>query len=69
MGIRKFGKLREKYNEVYGTQKAFADALGMNVATLNLKLNSKTVWTLPEIEKACALLDIPSNDIQAYFFY
>lgn len=67
--IRTFGRLREKIKEVYGTQKAFADAMDMNVATLNAKLNSKADWTATEIEKAVALLGILVNDIPEYFFY
>ena len=67
--MRKFGRLREKIKTVFGTQKAFADAMGMNVATLNAKLNSKVEWTLKEIEKAYILLDIPAESIQEYFFY
>ena len=67
--MRRFGRLREKIKVVFGTQKAFADAMGMNVATLNLKLNGKAVWDLDEIEKACGLLDIPIGQIIEYFFY
>ena len=67
--MRKFGRLREKIKVVFGTQKAFADAMGMNVATLNLKLNGKAVWGLDEIEKACGLLDISIEQIIEYFFY
>ena len=67
--MRKFGKLREKIKLVFGTQKAFAEAMGLNRATLNAKLNSKTTWTLEEIEKACVLLDIPASEIEEYFFY
>lgn len=69
MGTRKFGRLKEKIGEVFGTQKAFADVMGMDRATLNCKLNSKAVWTLDEMEKACLLLEIPNNNIQEYFFY
>lgn len=67
--MRKFGRLREKSKLVFGTQKAFAEAMGMNVATLNGKLNSKAMWTLPEIEKACGLLGIAKSEINEYFFY
>lgn len=69
VNLRKFGRLREKIKAVFGTQKAFADAMGINVATLNAKLNSKAEWTLNEIEKACVLLNIPAEKIQEYFFY
>ena len=67
--MRKFGKLREKIKLVFGTQKDFAKALGMNVATLNAKLNSKADWTLTEIEKVCNLLNIPTIETKDYFFY
>lgn len=67
--MRKFGKLREKIKVVFGTQKAFADAMGLNPATLNAKLNSKAVWTLEEIEKAIELLGVSGNEIKEYFFY
>ena len=67
--IRTFGRLREKIKEVYGTQKAFADAMGMNVTTLNFKLNSKTEWTVADIDKACYFLGIPTSEIVEYFFY
>lgn len=67
--MKTFGKLRERIRAVFGTQKAFAKAMGVNKATLNAKLNSKAVWTLVEIEKACNLLNIPANEIGEYFFY
>ena len=69
MSIRKFGRLREKIREVFGTQKAFADAMGMNYTSLNFKLNGKVEWTSGEIEKACILLGISMDEIKEYFFY
>lgn len=67
--MRKFGALREKAKGIFGNQKAFANAMGMNVATLNLKLNGRAEWTLSEVEKACSLLDIPMEEVKGYFFY
>ena len=69
VNLRKFGRLREKYSEVYGTQQEFATALGMDKATLNSKLNSKTEFTRSEIEKTCVLLGISVENIPEYFFY
>ena len=66
---RTFGRLREKIKAVYGTQNDFAIAMGMNVTTLNFKLNGKTEWSLGEIEKACSLLGIIASEIGDYFFY
>lgn len=67
--VRTFGKLREKIKAVYGTQMEFADAMGMNVATLNAKLNNKTEWNVAEVDKVCYLLKIPTSEIVEYFFY
>ena len=67
--MRTFGRLREKIKTVFGTQKAFAEAMGLNVTTLNAKLNSRTGWTLEEIEKACVLLGIAKIETTEYFFY
>ena len=67
--MRKYGALKERIKLKYGNQKAFAEALGMNVATLNLKLNGKASLTLPEVEKVCDMLEISANEIKDYFFY
>lgn len=61
-------KLRGRIREKFGTQAAFAEAVGMAETTLSSKLNGKTDWTRAEIEAACRLLDISAEDIPAYFF-
>lgn len=63
-----YAKLRGKIREVFGTQDAFAAAMEMDRSTLSLKLNGKSDWTLPEIDKSCALLYIPVADVYKYFF-
>lgn len=63
-----FGKLYGKIREVYGTQEAFASAIGMHRATLNLRLNGKVDWKMAEVVKACELLHIPNNEAHLYFF-
>ena len=63
-----YAKLRGKIKEVFGTQEAFADALGMDCATLSGKLNNKADWKREEIEKACQLLSIPIQQLHEYFF-
>ena len=67
--MRKFGRLKEKIKEKYGTQQAFADAMGMSVGALNSKLNSKTEFERGEIEQICGLLGIEIENIPEYFFY
>lgn len=63
-----YSKLRGKIREVFGTQEAFAEAMGMDKSTMSLKLNGKSEWTMTEIEKACYLLGIPINEVYLYFF-
>lgn len=66
MGMR-FSKLRGRIREKFGTQSAFAKALGVHTATLSQKLRGVSDWTRPEIDKAVRLLDIPAEEIAAYF--
>lgn len=63
-----YAKLRGIIVEKFRTQYAFAEAMGMNVATLNGKLNNRSQWTANEIEKACDILGIPLSDAHMYFF-
>lgn len=63
-----YSKLRGKIREVFGTQDAFAVAMGMNNATVSAKLNGKSDWTRLEMELACSLLGIPLADMHFYFF-
>lgn len=63
-----YAKLRGRIREKFGTEKAFAAAMGMNPASLSSKLNLKTEWTRQEIEKACVLLEIPLAEAHLYFF-
>ena len=50
------------------TQEKLANAIKMNKATLNQKLNNKANFTAPEMDSICMLLNIPSNEIGDYFF-
>lgn len=63
-----YAKLRGLIVEKFRTQSAFAKAMGMNVATLNGKLNNRSQWTADEITKACDLLGIPLSEAHLYFF-
>lgn len=63
-----YSKLRGKIREVFGTQKAFAEAMEMDVATLSAKLNGRSEWSRCEMEKACILLAIPMGEMHLYFF-
>jgi DNA-binding transcriptional regulator YdaS (Cro superfamily) len=63
-----YPKLRGAIREKFGTQEAFAKALGMHPTTLNAKLSGKTDWTRREIEAASRLLELSGETIHAYFF-
>lgn len=63
-----YSKLRGAIREKYGTQEAFAVALGMSEASLSAKLNGRTEWQTDEIVTACQLLAIPLERAHEYFF-
>lgn len=60
--------LRGKIRGKFATQAEFAQALGMDPASLSLKLNNRRDWTRTEIERACDLLGIPLEEAGPYFF-
>lgn len=63
-----YAKLRGKIREVFGTQEAFATAMGMSTVTLSQRLNGISEWKTSEIVKACELLGIPLEQNSLYFF-
>ena len=63
-----YSKLCGKIREKFGTQTAFAKAMGKSESTISQKLNNQRDWTRVEIERACELLDIPLEDVGSYFF-
>ena len=60
--------LKLKIKEVFDTQEAFSEAMGMSHTALNQRLNGKVEWKSPEIAKACELLHIDLADSYKYFF-
>lgn len=66
--IMSYARLKGKIKEKFGTQESFAEAMGMDKATLSAKLNNKVDWKREEIEKACILLGIPLEEVHLYFF-
>lgn len=67
--MKTYGKLREKIKEVFGDMEAFAKEMDIHVTTLSMKLNEKSPWTMPQIEKACSLLGLNIPGDLDYFFY
>lgn len=65
---RKFKKLRGDIRALYDSQEAFAEAMGMSPATLSKKLNGKSEWSRPEMERAMCLINKPLEQTGLYFF-
>lgn len=63
-----FNKLRGRIKERFGSEKAFAEAMGMAPSNLSARLNGKIHWGMVEIRLACDLLKIPDDEVVAYFF-
>lgn len=63
-----YAKLRGRIVEKFGSQAAFAAALGWREALLSAKLNNKSAWSFAEVMKVCELLEIPLNEVRLYFF-
>lgn len=63
-----YSKLRGKIREVFGTQKAFSEALGISSTSLSAKLNNRVEFSQDEINHSCTLLEIDKAHIPTYFF-
>lgn len=63
-----YPKLRGRIREKYGTQEAFAVAMGIHPATLSAKLQGRVDWSLQEMKRAAELLELTVEETPAYFF-
>ena len=63
-----YSKLLGRSGEKVGTQKRFADRMGLSERSISLKLNGKTGWKQDEITAACKVLEISAAQIPSYFF-
>lgn len=63
-----YSKLRGRIVEMFGTQGAFARALGVSERTLSLKLNNKIFFSQDEIVRCSNLLNMLPGETQEYFF-
>ncbi|MDD6477981.1 MAG: DUF739 family protein [Eubacteriales bacterium] len=62
-----YSKLRGRIKERYGTEKRFADEMGISSVSLGAKLNNRVGFKNSEIRKACMLLEIDLKDASEYF--
>lgn len=63
-----YPKLRGKIVEVYGNQRAFAEALDVSEQTVTAKLNGRFDFSQKDIIKWCDLLGIKTEELSDYFF-
>lgn len=63
-----YAKLRGRITEKCGTQAKLAEKIGLSERSLSLKLSGQTDWRVSEMWRIAEILDIPTEDIPAYFF-
>lgn len=63
-----YRKLRGRIREYFGTEQAFAQAMGISAPALSARLNNRTDFRIKEIFKMQELLQIPGADCDRYFF-
>ena len=63
-----YSKLKGRIREIFDTQSAFAEVMGMSTTSLSAKLNNKIEFSQKEIDKASDLLKIKKEEIPIYFF-
>lgn len=63
-----YAKLRGRIKEIFGTQEAFAKAIGISSVSLSQRLNNALEFTQEEIFNSCKVLNIPLTDMMSYFF-
>lgn len=63
-----YSMFRGKIKEKYGTERKFANAIGMNPSTLSLKLSNKLEFSQLDIIISMKALKATSNLIEPYFF-
>lgn len=63
-----YSKLRGQIKEKFGTQAAFAKAIGISTTSLSLKLNNEREFTQAEINTSVDVLGVPYSDVESLFF-
>ncbi|MBO6231758.1 MAG: DUF739 family protein [Ruminococcus sp.] len=61
-------KLRGRIVEKGYTLGKFAEVIHLSRVSLRKKMNGESEFKASELENICAILDIPSSQIDSYFF-
>lgn len=62
-----FSRLRGRIVEKFGSCDRFAAAMGHSKVWMSSRLNNVVQWRAEEMREAAALLEIPAEEIPAYF--
>ena len=62
-----YSKLRGRIKEIFGTQDAFADAVGIGRVSMSKRLNNTLEFTQDEMKKSAAVLKFSPEEIPVYF--
>lgn len=63
-----YNKLRGRIIEKYGTQRRFAEELGISKNAVSKKMNCQTEFSQEDIIKWSMLLNVQKNEYGEYFF-
>lgn len=63
-----YSKLRGRIIEIFGTQRDFAEALGVSPQTITCKMKGYVEWSQEDIAKVIEILNIDPREIHVYFF-
>lgn len=64
----KYRKLRGRITEIFGTQAAFALALGLSKNSVSKKLTGKTEFSQSDVEQWAKLLNIQRSEYGEFFY-
>ena len=68
MAYRKFHKLRVRFAELDLTQNEAARLAGLAPSTLTTRMTGRVPFNVNEVQALCKVLDIPTDQIGAFFF-
>lgn len=68
MEVYDYSKLLGRMREMGYTQERLAKAIGISETTFNLAVNNKRDFRQDEILKLSRALDVPTAEIDTYFF-
>ena len=65
---RKFHRLRVRFAELDLTQNEAARLAGLAPSTLTTRMTGRVPFNVNEVQALCCVLDIPTDQIGAFFF-